>query len=359
MSKLNVAIIFGGNSSEHNVSEISAESIVKNISREKYNIYLIGINKKGEWFLFKGDTNEISRCRWEECIQNKKIHFSPDPSIRGIIVKNEDGNCNIVKLDVVIPVLHGKNGEDGTIQGLFELAKIPYVGCGVMASAACMDKIITNSTLSYHGINKPAFHWFSKYDFENFKDKCIEKTEEIINTYPMFVKPANAGSSVGISKVKDREELIEGIKKALKEDERVLIEKAVVGRELECAVLGNNELLVSSIGEIIPSNEFYDYEAKYLNMSSKTRIADDLSPSTVREIQNVAVQAYKIMGCKGLSRVDFFLESGTDKVILNEINTFPGFTSISMYPKLMHEKGIEFSHLLDRLINLALDNKLN
>ncbi len=357
MSKLSVAIIFGGNSSEHNVSEISAESIVKNISTQKYNIYLIGITKSGEWFLFEGDMNEISRCRWERCDKNKKIHFSSDSSVRGIIVKNKDGSCNIVKLDVVIPVLHGKNGEDGTIQGLLELSGIPYVGCGVMSSAACMDKIITNSVLSYNGINKPIFHWFSKYDFEKYESKCIEQTEKIIKTYPMFVKPANAGSSVGISKVKNQKELIEGIKKALYEDERVLIEKAVVGRELECAVLGNNDLLVSSIGEIIPSNEFYDYEAKYLNMSSRTKIADDLSLSTIKEIQSTALQAYKIMGCKGLSRVDFFLESGTDKVFLNEINTFPGFTSISMYPQLMNEKGIEFSPLLDKLINLALENK--
>lgn len=357
MSKLNVGIIFGGNSSEHSVSEVSAESIVKNISVHKYNIYLIGITKNGEWYLYEGDKNQISECRWEQCSKKKKVHFSPDSSVRGVIVKNDDGSFSVLKLDVVIPVLHGKNGEDGTIQGLFELAGIPYVGCGVMASATCMDKVVTNTVLSYHGINKPIFYWFSKYDFENFKDKCIEKTEAIIKTYPMFVKPANAGSSVGVSKVKNREELIAGIKKALKEDERVLIEKAVIGREIECAILGNNDLLASSIGEILPSNEFYDYDAKYLNKSSKTRIADDLSPNTVKEIQDIAMKAYKIMGCKGLSRIDFFLESDTDKILLNEINTFPGFTSISMYPQLMNEKGIGFSDLLDRLINLALENK--
>lgn len=350
MEKLNVMVIFGGNSQEHGVSEVSAQGILQNISSEKYNIYMVGITKNGEWFLYNGDKNNICNCQWEKDINNKKVSISLDKYI--IIEKNN--SFEKIKIDVAFPVLHGKNGEDGTIQGLLELAGIPYVGCRTTASASCMDKIITNIMLSYNKIDKAKFHWFTKFDFENNQEKFIRETENMIKKYPMFVKPANAGSSVGISKVKNQQELITGIKKALQEDNRVLIEEEIIGRELECAVLGNDDLTVSQLGEIIPANEFYDYDAKYVS-DSKTVIPENLSVEITKNIQEISKKAYKIMGCTGLSRIDFFLEKDTNKIFLNEINTMPGFTSISMYPKLMENIGIKYDNLIDKLINLALN----
>ncbi len=354
MSKINVGIIFGGKSSEHDVSGVSASSIIRGISKNKYDIYQIGITKEGEWFLFSGDVSEIQDGTWVENKSNRKAFISPDTSTRGLMVVCEDGKMDSIKLDVVIPVLHGKNGEDGAVPALLELAGIPFVGCKMGAASACMDKVVTNSMLSYHGIDKPKFNWFYSYDFENDAEKYIEETEKIIKKYPMFVKPANAGSSVGISKANNREELIESVYTAAREDSKILVEEGIDGQEVECAVLGNNELLASVVGEIAPSNDFYDYDAKYLSGTSELYIPAHISDEISQKIQETAKKAYKVMGCTGLSRVDFFVERGTNKVILNEINTFPGFTNISMYPKLMEKSGIKFSELIDKLIVLAL-----
>lgn len=356
MSKINLGIIFGGKSSEHKVSCISAKAIIENISKDKYNLYLIGITEDGKWNLFSGDISEITDGTWENNKSNKNAFVSPDSSVRGLVICNEKGEkSEVVRLDAVIPVLHGKNGEDGTIQGLLKLAGIPFVGCDTASSAACMDKVITNSLLAYHNVSKPAFYWFYMYDFKNDPEKIANETEKIIKKYPMFVKPANAGSSVGISKVNNREELIQGIETAGLEDSKILIEEGVVGKEVECAVLGNNELLASIPGEIAPSNEFYDYDAKYLSGTSDLYIPARISDEVSKEIQETAKKAYKVMGCTGLSRVDFFVEEKTQKVFLNEINTFPGFTDISMYPKLMKKMGIGFSELIDKLIWLAVN----
>lgn len=357
MSKISVGIIFGGRSSEHEVSRVSASSIIRGISKDKYDIYNIGITKEGEWFLFSGDVSEIQSGKWEENKSNRKAIISPDTSVRGLTVVCEDGKTESIKIDVVIPVLHGKNGEDGAVPALLQLAGIPFVGCGMGAASACMDKVITNSILSYHGIDKPKFNWFYSYDFESDSEKYIRETEKIIKKYPMFVKPANAGSSVGISKANNREELIESVYIASREDSKILVEEAVDGQEVECAVLGNSELLASVVGEIAPSNDFYDYDAKYLSGTSELYIPAHISEETATKIQETAKRAYKIMGCTGLSRVDFFVERGTNRVILNEINTFPGFTNISMYPKLMEKSGIKFSELIDKLIALAMSNK--
>lgn len=357
MKKINIGIIFGGKSSEHEVSRTSAQAIVNNIRKDKYNIYPIGITKQGEWFLITEDYNKIGNGEWENSNSKRSAFISPDSSFKGLIVDDGNGKFETIKLDVVIPVLHGKNGEDGTMQGLLELSQIPFVGCDTTSSAACMDKVITNCMLSYSGISKPAFNWFYTCDFEKDSEKCIRKTEEIIKKYPMFIKPANAGSSVGVSKADNREELIKGIKKAAQEDKKILIEEGITGKEVECAILGNENPVASCVGEIAPSSEFYDYEAKYINDSSKlfipARIPDDIS----EKVRKTAILAYKVMGCSGLSRVDFFVEDGTDRVLLNEINTFPGFTSISMYPKLMKEIGIDFPDLIDQLINFALQRK--
>lgn len=354
---MNVGVIFGGRSSEHEVSRVSASAVISGISKDKYNIYQIGITKGGEWFLFSGDVSEIKSGKWEENKSNRKAFISPDTSARGLTVVCDDGKIEIIKLDVVIPVLHGKNGEDGAIPALLQLAGIPCVGCGMGAASACMDKVITDSMLSYNGIDKPKFNWFYFYDFENEAEKYIEDTEKKIGKYPMFVKPANAGSSVGISKANNREELIKSVYIASQEDKKILVEEGIDGQEVECAVLGNSELLASVVGEIAPSNDFYDYDAKYLSGASELYIPAHVSEETAQKIQEVAKKAYKVMGCTGLSRVDFFVEHGTGRVILNEINTFPGFTDISMYPKLMEKIGIKFSELIDKLIALAISNK--
>ncbi len=352
MGKINVGIIFGGRSSEHEVSLRSATSIIENISKEKYNVYLIGITKEGKWLLFSGDISEIATGKWEKNNKNKNILISLNPEIRGIMI-DDGGRFTNLRLDVVIPAMHGKNAEDGVIQGFFETIGIPYVGCRVLSSAVCMDKVCTNIIMDYFGIDKAKFHWFDRRDFEANAEKCINDTEKAVGRYPMFVKPANAGSSVGITKAKNREELILGIEKAIKEDSKILIEEGISGKEIECAVLGNYELTASVVGEIVPCSEFYDYDAKYLSSDSRlyipARIPDDIS----KKVREIAKKAYKILDCRGLARIDFFVEDGTDKIYLNECNTFPGFTSISMYPKLMEETGIKFTDLIDKLITLA------
>lgn len=355
MEKLNIGIIFGGKSSEHSVSENSAKSIIKNISKDKYNLFLIGIDKFGKWFLYQGDADDIPECKWEASGKTKPACILPDSSVGGLMVL--DGNkYEFVKLDAVIPVLHGKNGEDGTIQGLLELAEIPYVGCHVLAASSCMDKAVTNILLEYNGITKPKFYWFNRYDFATNPENVIENIESTIKTYPMFIKPANAGSSVGITKANCKDDLVVGIKLALENDDKVVIEQGIDGKEVECAVLGNDELIDSVVGEIVPCNDFYDYEAKYLSGTSDLHIPARIPEDIAHEIRETAKKAYKIMGCKGLSRIDFFVENGTNKVYLNEINTFPGFTNISMYPKLMQAVGVQYSDLIDRLISLAINH---
>lgn len=354
MKKKVVAILFGGASSEHEVSRRSATAIIENISREKYDILLVGITKKGEWFLYSGDVAKISNGEWEQDIQNKKDAFiSPDASTGGLFVL-AGGQYSTLRIDVIIPVLHGKNGEDGTIQGLFQLAKIPFVGCDLLSSATCMDKICTNIILGFAGVKKAKFAFFTKNDFNEDAERCLDHVEKTLPGYPVFVKPSNAGSSVGVTKITSREGLFGAIKTALNEDDRVLVEEAIVGQEVECAVLGNESPIASIVGEIVSANEIYDYEAKYINDNSKLYIPAHIGDEVSNRIREIAIKAYKTMSCSGLARVDFFVERGSNEVYLNEINTFPGFTSISMYPKLFERTGVPFAELIDRLIDLAL-----
>ncbi|MGN1043468.1 MAG: D-alanine--D-alanine ligase family protein [Acutalibacteraceae bacterium] len=347
MAKLSVAIIFGGKSSEHDVSISSAATIANNIS-EKYEVHYLYITKKGQWYLLDNINPDKSTLKIPAVI-------SPDALSKGIIVL-EGKETKFIKLDVVIPVLHGKNGEDGSLQGLLQLSGIPIVGCDVTAASACMDKVITNALLMYFGIKKANFFWLYDYELKNDPEKCLNNIEEKIKNYPMFVKPAKAGSSVGITKVKNKEELLKGLEIAAKEDEKILVEEAIVGKEVECAILGNEKLTVSTVGEIIPSGDFYDYESKYISGTSGLCIPANIPEKIIEKIQKEASKAYKIMGCKGLSRIDFFVQDETQEIFLNEINTFPGFTEISMYPKLMEEKGIKIPELIDKLIELALEN---
>ena len=342
MKKLGV--IFGGMSTENKVSCVSGASVIRNLNKEKYEIFPIFIDENGNWFKVKMQADGEIKIDDKEQIEN--------------IVEY------IKQMDVIFPVLHGLYGEDGTIQGLFELLKIPYVGCGVLASSIGMDKVYTKIIFDKAEINQTKYVYIRKYDDkyiyvdDSFNENIMELNEvsdlvtEKLN-FPMFVKPSNSGSSVGISKASNLEELKNAIVEASKFDKKILIEQGIDGREVECAVLGNEDVVSSCVGEIIAADEFYSYDAKYKNQESKTLIPAEISDDKSEEIRKLAIKAFKAIDGKGLSRVDFFIENGTGKVYINEINTLPGFTSISMYPKLFEQVGVEYSELLDRVIDLA------
>lgn len=350
MSKKTVAILFGGVSSEHDVSTISAKGIISNINKEKYNIVLLGITKNGEWFLFDDDINLLPEDKWLESKSLKKAFISPDTSVHGIVT--EDGKT--IYTDVVFPVLHGKNGEDGTMQGLLQLAQIPFVGCDSTSSGVCMDKGVANAVCDAVGINQAKWCAFTKYDYAKNKTDCIEKAINKLG-FPIFVKPANAGSSVGISKAANKEELEKGLEIAFAEDKKVILEEFINGFEVECAVLGNDEPVAAEVGEVLPAADFYDFDAKYNNPQSQTVIPANLPKEKRDEVRVAALHAYKALGCEGLSRVDFFVDKNNGKVLLNEVNTIPGQTPISMYPKLFEAVGVSYSELIDKLIDLAIE----
>ena len=352
MDKKKIAVVFGGKSSEHEISRISATYVISQISKEKYDIFTIGITKQGKWLLYTGDTEAIKDGSWENDKNNKTAFIAPAPSVHGMVIMSE-GKCETVRLDVIFPVLHGKNGEDGTIQGLFEMSGIPYVGCGVLASADCMDKVTANIIFAALGIDQAAFTWCYSHEYHRSPADCVNKVEKAL-AYPIFVKPANAGSSVGISKANNRAELMTAIETAAKEDSRILFEETIVGKEVECAVLGNERPFASTVGEIAPASEFYDYDAKYNNANSLLFIPARIDSEAIEKIRETAVKAYCAIGCKGLSRVDFFVTED-NRILLNEINTLPGFTSISMYPKLMEKSGIGGRELVEKLIELAFE----
>lgn len=350
MKKLKVAVLFGGQSSEHEVSCRSALTIINNMDNEKYEKILIGITKEGKW-LYTPDTDVIENGTWK----NGKVQMiaSPDATHKGFI-KVEDGRSEIVSVDVVFPVLHGLYGEDGTVQGIFELARLPYVGCGVVASSVSMDKLFTKIIAATVGVRQAKYVAVKKSELENM-DAVISKIETQID-YPVFVKPANAGSSCGVSKASDSAELIEALKLAACHDRKILVEEAIVGREVECAVFGGENPEASGVGEILAAEEaaFYDYDAKYANADSKTDTKPCFPKGKEEEIRKAAVDIFKAVDGYGLARVDFFLTKDTNEVVFNEINTLPGFTSISMYPMLWEERGISKRELVDKLIDNAL-----
>lgn len=348
MAKTRVAVIFGGKSNEHDISLISAANVISNLDKNKYEIIPIGITQKGRWFFYPGSVDGIRDNTWENFTDNVPAAILPDPLYRGIATIL-DGEINVIKVDTVFPVLHGKYGEDGTIQGLLDMSGLPYVGCGCFASAACMDKEYTHTVLEYHGIKMARYRVIRQSEL-SVLDELIE---DIINELelPVFVKPSSCGSSVGVNKANSFEELKNAVKIAFSHDKKVIIEEYVKGRELECAVLGADNPFASNVGEILSCNDFYDYDAKYILGTSGLSIPADIPAEKAREIRETAVKAFKAIGGFGLSRVDFFLSG--DTVYLNEINTMPGFTSISMYPKLMENFGISYSELLDKLIELA------
>ena len=347
-----VLVVFGGVSSEHDVSTVSAKFIIENIPSDKYEVVMLGITKDGKWFKYTGKTENLPKDKWTEDKENlKSAVISPDSTTHGIVVFDENG-VHEEYIDVIFPVMHGKNGEDGTIQGLFQLAQIPYVGCDCMSSAVCMDKRLTNTVADEAGILQAKWLGVTEYEYRQKADEILKKSEEYLG-YPVFVKPANAGSSVGVTKVSKAEDFKEAMEIAFKEDSKVVLEEGIVGREVECAVMGNDVLTVGEVGEIVPANEIYDFEAKYISDASELHIPARFPEDTRKEIQKAAKKAYSALNCSGLSRVDFFVRESDGKIMLNEINTLPGFTSISMYSKLMKAVGYDSADLLDRLIKYA------
>ena len=348
MKKL--CVIFGGQSPEHEISRKSVTSVLNNLDKEKYEITVIGITKNGAWYLYTGDYKNIEVGSWEKDTENKKkAIISPDTEDKCIFVFENETTVSRIFPDVIFPVLHGEYGEDGTIQGLFELSGIKYVGMGVLSSANGMDKTYTK--LVFNSVNIPQADWVIVRRGDNIEEKM-----DLIETklgYPCFVKPACTGSSVGVGKAHNREELKTVIENASKFDRKVLVEENIDGHEVETAVLGNFDAEAATVGEIMPTVEFYDFDAKYNDNSTQLQIPADLPKETIDQIREYAKTAFKALDGQGLSRVDFFVKYSDGSIILNEINTLPGFTNISMYPKLWDAVGLGYTELLDKLIDLA------
>lgn len=345
--KKTVAVLFGGRSSEHEVSCVSAASVAEGIDTELYDIVLIGITKDGRW-LKTDSIDDIKSGKWKDSKVTAVI--SPDASQHGIIFM-DGAHTTIKHIDVAIPALHGLYGEDGTVQGLFTLADIPYVGCGVVASGITMDKFFTKIVVDDLDIRQAQYVPVLRREL-NDMDDIVARVEAKLS-YPVFIKPSNAGSSQGVTKAHDRKELIDGVTLAAKHDTKILVEETIVGRELECAVLGGNNPKASGVGEILAAADFYDYDAKYNNAESKTIISPELPDGVKEKIRQDALAIFKAVDGYGLSRVDFFLEKDTNEVVFNEINTLPGFTPISMYPMLWAKEGIDKKELISELIELA------
>ena len=347
MAKRKVAVLFGGQSSEHEISCLSVLTVAGNLDAEAYQLLLIGITKDGRW-LKVDSLEQVKSGAWRQ--STVRAILSPDAAMGGFLML-EDGKVSLERVDVVFPVLHGLYGEDGTVQGLLELSRIPYVGCGVLASAVSMDKWYTKILVDTLGIRQARYVPVRARELKQL-DGVIRRVEERFS-YPVFVKPSNAGSSKGVSKASDRQELVRALELAAQEDSKILVEEAIVGRELECAVLAGEELQVSGVGEILAAAEFYDYEAKYNNPDSRTVLDPALPEGTEEEIRRDAAAIFRVVDGLGLARVDFFLEEGTNQVVFNEINTLPGFTAISMYPMLWEARGIPVPRLVEALVQSA------
>ena len=347
MSKKKIAVLFGGQSSEHVVSCVSAANVIDQINKEKYDLLLIGITEEGHWVKAES-VEDIRSGAWRE--SSVEVVISPDATKKCALI-TENGVTREERIDVAFPVLHGLYGEDGTVQGLFELAKIPYVGCGVLASAVSMDKLYTKVIVDTLGIRQAKYVPVYKEELPQM-DEIVARVENKLD-YPVFVKPSRAGSSKGVNKAANREQLKSALIEAADNDRKILVEETIIGREVECAVLGNLDVKASGVGEILSADEFYDFDAKYYNSESKT-LVDPPMPENMREqIREDAVKIFMALDGRGLSRVDFFLtESG---VVFNEINTLPGFTAISMYPMLWEAQGIPKKELVQKLIDLAFE----
>ena len=358
--KLRVGLIFGGRSGEHEVSLASARSVMANLDKERYEVVPIGITKDGSWHM----GTEADRLQGGQDIQGEigaaaqndattAVTLTGDPSLRRLIpVQGGEQLRDNGELDVIFPVLHGTYGEDGALQGMLEMANVPYVGCGVLGAALGMDK--EKMKMLFQNIELPIIDYqvYRRNEWERTPESILDALEQHLG-YPVFVKPANLGSSVGINKAHNRTELVDAMQVAAEYDSKIVVERGINCRELECAVLGNDEPLASVVGEVIASNEFYDYNAKYIDNKSQIIIPAPLPQGIAEQIRNEAVRAFLALDLSGLARIDFFLEKETNRVYINEVNTLPGFTEISMYPKLWEASGLPYAELLDRLIELA------
>ena len=351
MPKLKLAVFFGGRSGEHEVSLLSARSVLGALNREKYEMTQIGITHDGAWLTGEDVIGAFERGETGEL---KPATLLPEPGRPALYLRRDDGGWQIASdLDVAVPVLHGTYGEDGTIQGLFEMAELAYVGAGVLASSVAMDKGLFKWLMRAHGLPVLEFAVIDSGELENDLETALERAESVAG-YPLFIKPANLGSSVGVSKVGGRSDLIEGLLEAAQYDRRVLVERGIEAREIEVSVLGNEEPEASVPGEIVPSDEFYSYRAKYLDDRSELHIPAAVEEETADEARRIAIEAYRAIDGAGMARVDLLLEKESGRLYLNELNTIPGFTQISMYPKLWEASGISYPALMDRLIELAL-----
>ena len=351
MVKLNVCVLFGGMSPEHAVSLRSAEAVLNNMNPEKYNIFPVGIAQDGDWILYgSNDYSKLPTGEWLNCPNNRRAAISP---IRGQGLLIFEGDCVIREMiEIVFPVLHGENGEDGTVQGLLELAGIPYVGPHVAASAVAMDKTLTKLVADNAGVTQADWLLVRDVEVNNHLQQVVIRLEEKFQ-YPMFVKPAGTGSSVGVSKASDRESLMRALAHAAQFDSKILVEEFIHGREVEVAVMGNSRPVASICGEIDSGADFYDYDAKYVTDTSVAYIPARIPEDVEEYVREQAVKIYSAIGCQGLSRVDFFVTYEDNRVVFNEINTIPGFTSISMYPKLFAASGIAYDEIIDNLLQLA------
>jgi len=348
MKKDRVGVFFGGKSGEHEVSRVSATTVIKNIDREKYDVVTFGITKEGQWLLYEGPIEDIATGAWE--VKAKK-DLAENPEHFAFSVLGSAGHKLTDIIDFALPIMHGPNGEDGTIQGVFELLNIPYGGAGVVGCAVTMDKIIAKEVFANAGLSQCPFIAFNSTEVD---DAFLNKINETLE-YPLFVKPANMGSSVGITKVNKKEELKAAIELASKYDSRIVVEHGVNARELEIAVMGNEILMTGAIGEIVPTAEFYDYDAKYNDESSKLLIPAPISEDDAAKIEDMAKRAYKAANCQGFSRVDFLMDKESGEIYINEINAIPGFTSISMFPMLMMEKNLTLPQIVDGIIKLGYE----
>ncbi len=350
--KKTIGIIFGGRSGEHEVSLVSADSVIKSI--DKYEVVEIGITEEGRWYFGEGCLKAFKKKNYENLTE---VFISTDPEKPGLIFCEEGGNasdhfCDFKKLDIVFPVLHGPYGEDGTIQGLFEMMNIPYVGCGVLASSTAMDKLQCKAILSEAGIDVSPYIGFNRLAWEKESDKILQDAAEKIG-FPCFVKPANMGSSVGISKVHEEGNLRKAIDLAARFDRRILVEKGIDAREVECSVMGNEDVRAGELGEIIVGGEFYDFYDKYVNGVSTDVVPADFPKETSDKIKEIATRSYKLLDCAGFARVDTLIDKKTGTIYVNEINTIPGFTSISLFPKMIMATGMTYDGVVEELIELG------
>ena len=357
--KIRIGLIFGGRSGEHEVSLASAESVMANLDRDKYEVVPIGITREGSWLLgteprtlTAAEQNTTNDAGLEE---TTAVTLTGDPRLRRLIpVENGEALGNRGVLDVIFPVLHGTYGEDGALQGLLEMANVPYIGCGVLGSALGMDKEKMKLVFQAVGLPVADYLVYRRNQWERSPEFILDAVEQQLG-FPCFVKPVNLGSSVGVNKAHDRIELEHAINVAAEYDRKIIIERGLNCREVECGVLGNDEPIASVVGEVLSSNEYYDYRAKYIDGKSQVVIPADIAQATAEEVRRQAVQAFLALDLSGLARVDFFIEKETGQVYINEVNTLPGFTTISMFPKLWEASGLPYTQLMDRLIELAIE----